>query len=170
MPNARIRGKISRSEWPKIALRYQNGESLTEIARSYGCTAPAIRYIVARAPTHGGKARIDRDRSEKLTLLAQPGEYRRANRIGRADTGASPGPGGFPAGSPMGPIWGRINTYIATFLAAMDFLSSEDSEANYEALLAATDRLLWATARTRLELERVLGNRKKLSSLRRISG
>jgi hypothetical protein len=38
-------------------------------------------------------------------------------------------------------------------------------------LLAATDRLLWASARTRLELERILGNRKKgAAAIRRISG
>jgi hypothetical protein len=65
-------------------------------------------------------------------------------------------------------IWERINTDIATFLAAMDSLFSDDSDSNYEALLAATDRLLWATARTRLELERVLGTRKKAVSIRRI--
>jgi hypothetical protein len=113
---------------------------------------------------------MDRVKSGKVALLEQPGEYGRANRIERAEHGPSPGPSGFPARSPMGAIWGRINTDIATFLAAMDSLSSEDSEANYEALLAATDRLLWAAARTRLELERVLGSRKKLTSLRPVSG
>jgi hypothetical protein len=67
-------------------------------------------------------------------------------------------------------LWGRVNTDIATFLAGIDSLASDDSDANYEALLEATDRLLWASARTRLELERLLGNRKKGASLRRMSG
>ncbi len=38
----------------------------------------------------------------------------------------------------------------------MGSLLSDDSDTNYEALLAATGRLLWAGARTRLELERIL--------------
>jgi hypothetical protein len=52
----------------------------------------------------------------------------------------------------------------------MDSLSTDDRDQNYEALLLATDRLLWASARTRLELERVLGNRKKGPAARRVSG
>jgi len=41
----------------------------------------------------------------------------------------------------------------------MGSLSSGDSDDNYEVLLVATDRLLGATARTRVELERILNNR-----------
>ena len=52
--NARMRGKIRHEEWPRIAERFQRGETLAEIARSYGCTPPAIRYIVGRA---GGTSR-----------------------------------------------------------------------------------------------------------------
>jgi hypothetical protein len=99
---------------------------------------------------------MDLDKLEKIAVLAPP-----ATRIGSTEA------------SPMRDIWGRINTDIATFLAAMDSLSSDDSDNNYEALealLVATDRLLWASARTRLELERVLGKRKKGASIRRISG
>lgn len=158
MANVRIRGKIPREEWAKIAARFHNGDSLTEIARSYNCTAPAIRYIVARVSARGAKGKkMDRDKPQ-IAVLA-PADNRRAMRIGSV-----------PPGSPMRDIWGRINTDIATFLAAMDSLSSDDSDDNYEALLDATDRLLWASARTRLELERILGNRKKGAPLRRMSG
>ena len=156
MANVRIRGKILREEWPKIAARFHNGETLTEIGRSYNCTAPAIRYIVARTSTHGAKAKkMGREKLEKIASA----KYRRSTRIG-----------GFAPDSPMTDLWGCINTDIATFLAGMDSLASDDSDANYEALLEAADRLLWASARTRLELERLLGNRKKRASLRRISG
>ena len=163
MPNVRIRGKISRDEWPKIAVRYQNGDTLAEIARSYHCTAPAIRYIVARVSIHGVKGKgkkMDRDKVERIAMLVPLAENQRNTRIGSTED------------SPMTDIWGRINTDIATFLAAMDSLSSDDSNDNCEALLAATDRLLWASGRTRLELERVLRNRKKKkgTSIRRISG
>src|ERR1700751_280310 len=54
--NARLRGKIPHSEWPRIAERFAGGESLTVIARSYGRTAPAIRYIVSRQPRGSGSS------------------------------------------------------------------------------------------------------------------
>ena len=57
-------------------------------------------------------------------------------------------------------IWSRVNNDIATFLAAMDALFTSETDRNYESLLKATDRLLWASARTRLEVERVLAERR----------
>ncbi len=60
MPNVRIRGKIPREEWPKIVARFQSGETLTEIGRSYHCTAPAIRYIVSRVSIRGSSSRQPR--------------------------------------------------------------------------------------------------------------
>lgn len=67
-------------------------------------------------------------------------------------------------------IWGRINNDIATFLAAMDALFASESDKNYEGLLQATDRLLWASARTRLEVERVLTARRASGTRRRALG
>src|SRR3546814_14823583 len=52
-------------------------------------------------------------------------------------------------GSPPGPIWDRVSSEIASFLAGMDALSADDSHENHEALPVATDRPLWARARTR---------------------
>jgi hypothetical protein len=173
LANVRIRGKIPREEWPKIAARFQNGETLTEIARSYHCTAPAIRYIVGRVSIRGGKAKMDRDKLEKVAVLPPPTENRRPTRIGNIEDRSyiSRSRSSFSPDSPTRDLWNRVNTDVATFLAAMDSLSADDSDNNYEALLAATDRLLWASARTRLELERILGNRKKgAAAIRRISG
>jgi len=173
LPNVRIRGKIPREEWPKIVARFQSGETLTEIGRSYHCTAPAIRYIVARVSIRGGKAKMDRDKLEKVAVLPPPTENRRPTRIGNTEDRSyiSRGRSSFSPDSPTRDLWNRVNTDIVTFLAAMDSLSTDDSDNNYEALLAATDRLLWASARTRLELERILGNRKKgAAAIRRISG
>ena len=45
--------KIPQGDWNAIAARYQNGESISNIARSYGCTPPAIHYILKRS---GGRA------------------------------------------------------------------------------------------------------------------
>jgi hypothetical protein len=168
--NVRVRGKIPHNEWPKIAERFQNGETLTEIARSYHCTPPAIRYIVNRVSTRPMRGRMERDKLEKIAVLTPSDERRRsALRSGAMEERPHGGRSrsGVSAEAASGDIWSRVNNDIATFLAAMDSLSTDDSDQNYEALLLATDRLLWASARTRLELERVLGNRKKGAAARR---
>ncbi|MEA1937663.1 MAG: hypothetical protein U9N14_01035 [Pseudomonadota bacterium] len=43
------RGRIPHSAWPSIVRRYNNGETLTGLARNYGCTPSAISYIVKKA-------------------------------------------------------------------------------------------------------------------------
>src|SRR6266481_5602654 len=137
LANVRIRGKIRHEEWPKIAQRFQNGETLTEIARSYHCTAPAIRYIVRRVPTNGGKAKMERDRSAKIAVLAPLGDTRRGTgRISSIDdrSRSSRGRAGNSFDYPANDIWQRVNTDIATFLATMDSLSADDSDDNLEAL------------------------------------
>jgi hypothetical protein len=111
---------------------------------------------------------MNRDRLEKGALLSPPAENRRTPRIGAKEDRHNRGRAGSSSSSEAGDVWGRINTDITMFLAAMDTLSSDESVGNYEALLAATDRLLWAAARTRLELERILADRGK-TSLRRLS-
>lgn len=40
--------KIPQGEWNAIAARYAKGESISRIAQSYGCTPPAIHYILKR--------------------------------------------------------------------------------------------------------------------------
>jgi hypothetical protein len=40
--------KIPQGEWNAIAARYSKGESLSSIARHYGCTPPAIHYLLKR--------------------------------------------------------------------------------------------------------------------------
>ena len=40
--------KIPQGEWSAIAARYENGESISRIARNYECTPPAIHYILKR--------------------------------------------------------------------------------------------------------------------------
>lgn len=110
---------------------------------------------------------MEREKLEGVAVLAQLGETRRnaapniEDRRGRRR---------FSVEAPANDIWGRVSNDIATFLTALDSLSANDSDNNYEALLLATDRLLWASARTRLELERVLGERKKRAPIRSVSG
>lgn len=166
--NVRARGKIGREEWPKIGDRFQRGETLTQIARSYGCTAPAIRYIVSRVVAGRTNQAVFRA-GEPAAVLELDGR-RGSSRGGRPPSlAASPGRSSLTTSSAGNEIWSRINTDIATFLAAMDALFASESDRNYESLLRATDRLLWASARTRLELERVLAGRMAQGPRRRVT-
>src|SRR5258708_26497941 len=49
MAKPRTKGKIPHGEWPQILAKYAGGETIAQIGRDYGCTAPAIRYIIRRS-------------------------------------------------------------------------------------------------------------------------
>jgi hypothetical protein len=49
MEKSSKRGKIPQTDWPHIMARYEAGETLASIARTYDCSAPAISYIVSRS-------------------------------------------------------------------------------------------------------------------------
>jgi hypothetical protein len=49
MEKSNKRGKIPQSDWPLILARYEAGETLSSIARTYDCSPPAISYIVGRS-------------------------------------------------------------------------------------------------------------------------
>ncbi len=160
MANVRIRGKIRHEEWPKIVARYRGGETLAEIARSYQCTAPAIRYIVNRSSVRATKGkRIERDIAPSVAVLAS-----------RASSPATSGHSRAVSELEKTELWSRMNSEIASYLAEMDLLAADDRDASYERLLAATDKLLRATARTRLELEGLLATQKKSGQARRATG
>lgn len=164
--NVRARGKIRHEEWPKINERFQRGETLAEIARIYGCTSPAIRYILGRI----GNGRANQMVSRGAEPAAYEQDTERSSRAARtASLAQSTGRGNAAMSSAGNEIWSRINNDIATFLAAMDGLFSGDSDKNYENLLKATDRLLWASARTRLEVERVLAERRAPGERRKVT-
>jgi len=48
MERSSKRGKIPQQDWPLIMARYEAGETLASIARTYDCSPPAISYIVSR--------------------------------------------------------------------------------------------------------------------------
>jgi hypothetical protein len=69
--------KIPQGEWSAIAARYAKGESITRIAQSYGCTPPAIHYILKR-----GKQRAAQDPEHRVNgkpdlAMTFPGEPRK---------------------------------------------------------------------------------------------
>src|SRR5260370_13062507 len=49
MEKSSKRGKIPQSDWPSIMARYDSGETLASIARTYDCSPPAISYVVSRS-------------------------------------------------------------------------------------------------------------------------
>src|SRR6476659_4444970 len=49
MEKSSKRGKIPQSDWPLIMSRYETGETLASIARTYDCSPPAISYVVSRS-------------------------------------------------------------------------------------------------------------------------
>ena len=114
---------------------------------------------------------MERDAHGKIALISPPAGNPRPSGIGNAEARShgKQARGNFSANSPMKEVWGRINIDIATFLGAMEAVSLDDSDDNYQVLMEATDRLLWGSARTRLELERILGNYRN-ATIRRISG
>ena len=49
MERSSKRGKIPQQDWPSIIKRYETGETLASIARTYDCSPPAISYILGRS-------------------------------------------------------------------------------------------------------------------------
>jgi hypothetical protein len=49
MEKSTKRGKIPQADWPSIMVRYEAGETLASIAKTYDCSPPAISYIVSRS-------------------------------------------------------------------------------------------------------------------------
>lgn len=147
MANLRIRGKIPHAEWPKIAQRFTAGESLTAIARDYQCTAPAIRYIVRRTTSGVLSSGVEGNAVTRRSVTAPP----RSGRSGETYSVRRQAEAEAPIASA---IWSRVNGDITNFLAAVDELFDADTERNRNTLLGATDRLLRASARTRMDLER----------------
>lgn len=142
MANRREKGKIPHQEWPAIRTRYAAGESLASIARDYGCTGPAIRYIVNR-PADGTAA--EPVRRAAAVAVAEPSPA--AAPIIRSE---SP-----QMAAPFDPdLRWRVSSEIASFLAVFDSYLTENSPESCDQLMEATDRLMRVAARTRIELER----------------
>jgi transposase-like protein len=131
------KGKIPIREWPSIAARHEQGESLASIARAYGCTAPAISYILRRLADSEGK-RGGAGRS----AASEPAARLRIVEDG-ADRSLAP------------ELRERVHSDISAFLVAFDAACDRLTGETGGRLLEATDRLLRAAARTRIELERL---------------
>jgi transposase-like protein len=70
--------KIPQGEWSAIAARYTKGESITRIAQSYGCTPPAIHYILKRSKQRAAQNPEHRVNGNSETAMSFPGEPRKS--------------------------------------------------------------------------------------------
>lgn len=169
---ARQKGKIKSSEWEAILARHTAGESLANIARDYGCTAPAIRYIVNRAGARvardatgeaqfGGVATAARDVGSVASALSArprgPGSARTPASMHRS---AEPGVQREPARRPRGlaskistDMHDRASRDIAAFLYALDEMMLDPDPKKATQLKEATEHLMRAAARIRIQLE-----------------
>jgi hypothetical protein len=64
--------KIPQGEWSSIAARYEKGESISGIARGYGCTPPAIHYILKQYRQLPATAVIPLTRAQPVAAAAAP--------------------------------------------------------------------------------------------------
>ncbi len=166
MVKPREKGKIPHTEWPTIRSRHAAGQSLASIARDYGCTGPAIRYIVNRPadadgmvgtapPPQGGDLS---DNNQRPAAEAPPTDQKA--RVPTRKDDARPDAAGSVSeaatavhGFDAELRW-RVSSEIASFLAVFDSFLTDSSPETYDQLLGATDRLMRVAARTRIELER----------------
>jgi transposase-like protein len=125
------RRKIPHEEWSTIASRYSGGESLASIARAYHCTAPAVRYIVRQV------------------------KRQESNEVGVAK--AARRKASVPGDGVNASLREMMTLEISAFLVALDAVLAQGDGDALRQLRTATDRLLRAAARVRVELERPAG-------------
>ena len=70
--------KIPQGEWSAIAARYAKGESITRIAQTYGCTPPAIHYILKRSKQRAAQYPEQRVNGKSESAMIFPGEPRKS--------------------------------------------------------------------------------------------
>jgi hypothetical protein len=152
MPGSREKGKIARGEWAKITARYQAGDTIAQLGRDYGCTGPAIRYIIKRAGAFRAAAEGDSGDSSsglRVRMLAP-----------RAELGGlalrAPRPTSAVARALGHEIGKRVSADIASFLVALD--EAVVSPQNAAGLQDTTDRLMRSVARVHLELDRLVAD------------
>jgi hypothetical protein len=159
-----LKGKISRSEWPSILERHRAGEPLASIARSYGCTAPAVRYIVTRGLSGDEQGSTPVPAAGETVRPSAP-PLRRRSHASATDDARDPelsvvGNRQRREAAPRivldAALRERVNSAIAFFLTAFDGVIIEGTEESLGNLLTATDQLLRAGARTRIEVEKLL--------------
>src|SRR5258708_40368357 len=123
MVNLRKKRNISRNEWPRIMSKYDSGRSIAQIGRDYGCTAPAIRYIIKRVGMLKGDGSGKGPLSERKT---SPSPTSRSP-TSRSKSGTS-------AGLLRPELCARVTGDVVSVLAALDRVVLEGSIGSLTAL------------------------------------
>ena len=89
------RGKIPQADWPLIMARYEAGETLASIARTYDCSPPAISYVVSRSRSRQSGS----EPPLKPPSAAEP-QLIKAMPLDGAANGAAEPPSNEPAAAP----------------------------------------------------------------------
>jgi len=175
--------KIPQGAWNAIAARYENGESISNIARSYGCTPPAIHYILKRNRRLPAEAvRQPTERRQAAAAAAAPapdptaaprqpaGKFDRtapAPALVRASVPVPAATPQQPAGkpdhiAPAAPAPGldselhhRAEAAIEIFRTSFDAALMEGSPGVRERLRQAASDLMRVAARTTIVLDRL---------------
>jgi len=157
MANPRTKGKIAHGEWPQILAKYAEGETIAQIGRDYGCTAPAIRYIIRRSGRLKGGGDDGRSSGRKV-LQPQPSRPSTSPSGSAARRASSHrAGGGGTSASALGPqLVTRVTGDTVSFLAALDHAVLEGTTESLTVLQDAIDALMRSAARTRIELGRIL--------------
>lgn len=89
MEKSNKRGKIPQSDWPQIMARYEAGETLASIAKTYDCSPPAISYIVSRSRARHTNTPATPAATEPQLVKAHP--HAPAAQAGAVDASTAPG-------------------------------------------------------------------------------
>src|SRR5436190_1033992 len=137
MTKARTKGKIPHGEWPRILSLYASGETIAQIGRDYGCTAPSIRYIIKRGgklkgesakhPGSSSAADITQAPTRRVATLPEPGHAARPMRA-RPTAPSPPIADAVRSASVLAPELRRqVTGDVISFLAALDQAMSDGS-------------------------------------------
>jgi hypothetical protein len=101
MEKSSKRGKIPQSDWPLIMARYEAGETLSSIARTYDCSPPAISYVVSRSRARQAGGETPRPAAagepQLIKTAAGNGSDATGNRASAAMPPAEAAPPAYPA-------------------------------------------------------------------------
>src|SRR5712691_11656956 len=86
MEKSTKRGKIPQSDWPSIMARYNAGETLASIAKTYDCSPPAISYVVSRSRVR----QADSETAPKVPAAGEVQLVKAATGEAAASNGAQP--------------------------------------------------------------------------------
>src|SRR5512138_801188 len=90
MERSSKRGKIPQSDWPSIMARYEAGETLSSIARTYDCSPPAISYVVSRSRARQPGGEVLRPMPTGETQLIKAVTMIGADHTSNRDVAATP--------------------------------------------------------------------------------